>query len=68
MVDSGFVGTIIVGIAFLAMATIVGRRLNKGKTREQRASRVPRGLRGHRGRQGRRVPPLRERASRWWLV
>ena len=36
MVDSGFVGTIIVGIAFLAMAAIVGRRLNKGKTREQR--------------------------------
>ena len=36
MVDSGFVGTIIVGIAFLALATIVGRRLNKGKTREQR--------------------------------
>ena len=36
MVDAGFVGTIIVGIAFLAMATIVGRRLNKGKTREQR--------------------------------
>ncbi|MBS4894904.1 MAG: hypothetical protein KH015_03800 [Gordonibacter pamelaeae] len=36
MVDSGFIGTIIVGIAFLAMAAIVGRRLNKGKTREQR--------------------------------
>ena len=36
MVDSGFVGTIIVGIAFLAMAAIVGRRLHKGKTREQR--------------------------------
>ena len=34
--DSGFIGTIVVGIAFLAMATIVGRRLNKGKTREQR--------------------------------
>lgn len=34
--DSGFIGTIIVGIAFLAMAAIVGRRLNKGKTREQR--------------------------------
>ena len=36
MVDSGFIGTIIVGIAFLAMAAIVGRRLNTGKTREQR--------------------------------
>ena len=36
MVESGFIGTIIVGIAFLAMAAIVGRRLNKGKTREQR--------------------------------
>ncbi|GAA6488332.1 hypothetical protein [Gordonibacter urolithinfaciens] len=34
--DSGFIGTIVVGIAFLAMAAIVGRRLNKGKTREQR--------------------------------
>lgn len=34
--DSGFIGTIIVGIAFLAMAAIVGRRLNKDKTREQR--------------------------------
>ena len=34
--DSGFIGAIVVGIAFLAMAAIVGRRLNKGKTREQR--------------------------------
>ena len=34
--DSGFIGTIVVGITFLAMAAIVGRRLNKGKTREQR--------------------------------
>ena len=34
--DSGFIGTIVVGITVLAMAAIVGRRLNKGKTREQR--------------------------------
>ena len=34
--DSGFIGTIVVGITFLAMTAIVGRRLNKGKTREQR--------------------------------
>lgn len=34
--DFGFIGAIIVGIAFLAMAAIVGRRLDKGKTREQR--------------------------------
>ena len=34
--DSGIIGTIVDGITVLAMAAIVGRRLNKGKTREQR--------------------------------